>query len=71
MGVWDVEGEEGPAAPSTGPRSPPASPQLAKESERLQAMMTLSPGKLHPDSYFREAWRYMCYFKLRRLERIY
>lgn len=40
MGVWDVEGEEGPAAPSTGPRSPPASPQLAKESERLQAMMT-------------------------------
>ena len=35
-----MEGEEGPAAPSTGPCSPPASPQLAKESERLQAMMT-------------------------------
>ena len=38
FGMW--KGEEGPAAPSTGPRSPPASPQLAKESERLQAMMT-------------------------------
>ena len=46
-GAWYVEEEEeGPAAPARplpatrhNPCSPPTSPQLAKESERLQAMM--------------------------------